>query len=150
MFLNKLAEQSGISSLLSTQKGKSVAEMRDEQLARHLQQEEYQRYTRLRTQYDSERAAESRGVLAKGQCVYYVVNTETGSNTYEAVVVDVHLDDGPDNPYYTIKYKKPVTVQNEDGTESQEIIEVEKQTNPDRLRRMVWNDDASWDAIHKK
>ena len=98
MFLNKLAEQSGISSLLP--KGKSVTEMRDEQLARHLQQEEYKRYTRLRSQYDSERAAESKGVLAKGQRVYYIVHTETEIKNYEAVVVDVHLDDGPEKPYY--------------------------------------------------
>ena len=41
-------------------------------------------------------------------------------------------------------------IENEDGTASQEVIEVEKQTNPERLRRMTWNDDASWDAIKKK
>ena len=101
MFLNKLAEQSGISSILpSYQKGKSVTEMRDEQLARHLQQQEYKRMTCLRAQYDSERAAESQGVLAKGQRVYYVVKTDTEIKNFEAVVIDVHLDDGPDNPYY--------------------------------------------------
>jgi len=151
MFLNKLAEQSGISSILpSYQKGKSVTEMRDEQLARHLQQQEYKRMTRLRAQYDSERAAESQGVLAKGQRVHYVVKTDTEIKNFEAVVIDVHLDDGPDNPYYTIKYKKTVIIENEDGTEGQDLIEVEKQTQPDRLRRMEWNDDKSWDAIKKK
>mmetsp|Transcript_47739 Transcript_47739/g.144347 ORF Transcript_47739/g.144347 Transcript_47739/m.144347 type:complete len:164 (-) Transcript_47739:228-719(-) len=95
--------------------------------------DEDHRRRRLRVQLEAERAAERHGKLAKKQRVSY--HHKASDRRYEAVVVGVHYDDGPDHPYYTIKYSK----------ENDE--EMEKQTTPDRLERLPWNEDASWEIM---
>lgn len=139
MFLTKIAEQSGLLAYVVPPKKMNQLEIDDEELAKKLQAKEYKRYCSLRSQFEEERAAETRGTFAKRQRVQYL-HKQTNTN-YDAVIQGVHLDDGPDRPYYTIKYKRPETIFEEDGSEREEIIEIEKQTTPDRLRRVVWDED---------
>lgn len=70
----------------------------DLEFAKKLQEEEYSRYKRLRSQFDEERAAETRGVFAKKQRVRY--NNQSTGTCHSAIVVGVHLDDDPNKPYY--------------------------------------------------
>ena len=70
----------------------------DEKCAWKLQMEEHKRYRALHAQYASEMKARKCGMLAERQRVAYL-HKPTGQN-FEAVVVGVHLDDGPDQPYY--------------------------------------------------
>lgn len=116
----------------------------DLEFAKKLQAEEYKRYQLLRSQFEQERDAEAKGVLAKKQRVEYK-NQSTGVS-HPAVVLDVHLDDGPDKPYYTIKYKKPL--EDDAGAQSHLVAEVEKQTDPERLKRVVWDEEAAFAAIN--
>jgi len=145
MFLTKIAEQSGLLAYVAPPKKMNQLEIDDEGFAKKLQAEEYTRYCRLRTQFEQERAAESRGVFAKRQRVQYLHKQTDVS--YDAVIQGVHLDDGPDKPYYTIKYKKQITFTDDDGNERSDICEIEKQTNPDRLRRVIWDEDEVWEAL---
>jgi hypothetical protein len=55
---------------------------------------------------------------------------------FDALVVCVHSDDGPDRPYYTIRFWRTDVVNDEDGHESALLRMVEKQTTPDRLERV--------------
>ena len=73
-------------------------EARDEAFARKLQAEEDRRYNMLKIQKEAEDRAEKHGLYAKRQRVSY---THKGTGTqYDALVVGVHFDDGPDKPYY--------------------------------------------------
>lgn len=117
-------------------------EKSDADVARKVHGEEEIRIRRIRAQKDEELAAESRGAFAKKQRVkYHHKGTDT---VYDAVVVGVHFDDGPDHPYYTIKYSRIDSELGEDGTERETAQEVEKQTTPDRLERVPWDEDATW------
>lgn len=118
----------------------------DFEYARKLQAEEYSRYTRLRSQFDQERTAETHGVFAKKQRVEYF--NQSTATCHPAIILDVHLDDGPHRPYYTIKYLKPLRYINDHGIEMETICEVEKQTERTQLTRVVWDDDAAWEALH--
>ena len=80
----------------------------DLEFARKLQAEEYSRYTRLRSQFDREREAESRGVFAKKQRVRY--NNQSTGTFHSAIVLDVHLDDDPNRPYYVSSFIQISTV----------------------------------------
>ena len=85
----------------SRKRGKRVdfAKMTDdEKVAWKLQTEEHQRYRELHAQYTSEMKAKKVGMLAERQRVTYF--HKPTSQFFEAVVVGVHLDDGPDQPYY--------------------------------------------------
>jgi hypothetical protein len=70
----------------------------DEKVAWELQKEEHIRYRALHAQYASEMKAKKIGMLAKRQRVTYF--HQPTSQHFEAVVIGVHLDDGPDQPYY--------------------------------------------------
>jgi len=48
----------------------------------------------------------------------------------------------------TIKYQKPFTIIDDEGNESETISEVEKQTEQRRLTRVVWDDEAAWEALN--
>lgn len=48
----------------------------------------------------------------------------------------------PDNQ--TIRYKKQQDEVQDDGSTKTGIIEVEKQTTPDRLELVEWNEEKSW------
>ena len=76
----------------------TAQESRDEYLARKLQAEEDRRFNMLKSQKNAEDRAENAGLFAKRQRVIYL---HRGTNTqYDAIVVGVHFDDGPDDPYY--------------------------------------------------
>ena len=47
----------------------------------------------------------------------------------------------------TIKFKKQLEEELEDGSNKVEIVEVEKQTNPDRLTRVPWDEDLAWKVL---
>ncbi len=51
------------------------------------------------------------------------------------------------NSMKTIKHKKQVEEELEDGSRKVEIVEIEKQTNPDRLQRVPWDDELSWKIL---
>ena len=77
----------------------------------------------------------------------YLILSSILSKFCDAVVVGVHFDDGPENPYYTIKYKKQCEEILDDGSKKTTVREVEKQTNPDRLSRVPWDEDKSWKVL---
>ena len=52
---------------------------------------------RLETQKRAEELAESNGVFAKKQRVFY--NNKSTDTMHDAYIVGVHFDDGPDKPY---------------------------------------------------
>merc|ERR1712238_648526 len=96
-------------------------------------EEEKERYEtmikqKIAAQFEVEKDAENRDQFAKKQRVWY-----------HNKIRDRHFDDGPEKPYYTIKYKSPEMQTNEDGTESEMLVDIEKQTDPDRLERLEWN-----------
>jgi len=69
----------------------------------------------------------------------------------QTIFICRHHDDGPDKPYYTIKYAKPdVQVDENNGSETVMQCTVEKQTTPDRLDRLPWDEIKAWDAIQQK
>ena len=82
-------------------KRRKSQESRDEALARKLQAEYDRKFRLLKAQKDAEDRAETQGLYAKKQRVSYI---HRGTNTqYDAMVVGVHFDDGPDKPYYVSK-----------------------------------------------
>ncbi len=70
----------------------------DGRLAKEIQKQEDRRYRRLKAQYESEQNAEKVNQFAKMQRVSY--HSKVDDRYIDAVVVGVHLDDGPDKPYY--------------------------------------------------
>ncbi len=104
------------------------------------------RRSRFDAQIKAENDAAARGpkFFAKKQRVLYL--NKTTNSVCDAVVVGAHLDD-PDDPYYTIKYKKQCEEIAEDGSKTVIIREVEKQTNPDRLSRVPWDEEKSWEVL---
>jgi len=105
---------------------------------------------RVRAQCLAERAAAERNQFAKHQRVSYAASEE---RRYDAVVVGVHFDDDPDHPYYTIKYKRfeeNVGTSDNNGLSkpaTKNIIEVEKQTNPERLTSVPWDKQKTQDIV---
>lgn len=67
--------------------------------------------------------------FAKGQHVLY--NCKISNKWCDAEVVDVHFDDGPDEPYYTIKFQRSLA-----AAESAPFETIEKQTTACRLKRL--------------
>jgi hypothetical protein len=53
---------------------------------------------RLDAQKKAEELAESNGVFAKKQRVFY--HNKSTDTMHDAFIVEVHFDDGPDKPYY--------------------------------------------------
>ena len=66
-----------------------------------------------------------RGYFKPGEEVEYQISGG-GGDWVGATIVKIHLDDGPDKPYYTISYVKVM----EEGVS----VQTEKQTTNDRLR----------------
>lgn len=126
-------------------KEQKLAEARKEQAkkdALRLQAEEQRRLAiveeRIQTQYQAEKVARERNQFAKNQRVSYTAS----GKMYDAIIVGVHLDDDPDKPYYTIKYKRLEDNADVDGlskTVTPNMIEVEKQTNTERLTSVPWD-----------
>eukprot|EP00978_Attheya_sp_CCMP212_P002670 scaffold5469_cov54-Attheya_sp.AAC.2 len=139
MFLTKIAEKTGLLNILAPRNTNTTEEPGDAALAQKLWKEEKILFKRLETQKEKEEEAETRGAFIKQQRVKY--HHKASDAYYDAVIIGVHFDDGPDRPYYTIKYKKPET--DENGAERADFLEIEKQTTVDRLERVKWNEDAS-------
>jgi hypothetical protein len=91
----------------------------------------------LQSQKDREIKASGES-FAKNQRVAYF---HKASNVWfeDTYIVGVHHDDGVDQPYYTIRYKKD---------DSEEPIE--KQTTHDRLKYAQWDPEKTWKILSKK
>lgn len=76
----------------------SEQEIDDEAFAKKLQYEEDRKREILRVQFDEEINAAANGYFCKKQRVMYHHRVEDAF--YEAVIVGVHFDDGPNKPYY--------------------------------------------------
>ena len=78
---------------------------------------------------------------------YFFKGAETW---HDATICDVHYDDGPDRPYYTIQYwGNEVEYDDEEGHESVVCRLVEKQTTTDRLHRVDFDPDKTWMILKK-
>jgi prolyl oligopeptidase PreP (S9A serine peptidase family) len=148
---SKFAEKVGLHDFLAPviKKRRPRKESEDETttIATSFSDEQRLKRRRLDVQLKAEKEAAARGpkFFAKKQRVRYL--NKTTNSVCDAVVVGVHLDDGPNNPYYTIKFKKQCEEILGDGSKKTTIIEVEKQTNPDRLSRVPWDEDAAWKVL---
>ena len=105
---------------------------------------------RLDVQLKAEKDAEARGpnFYAKKQRVRY--HNKATNSVCDAYIVGVHYDDGPNHPYYTIKYKRQCEEVLQDGSKRTVVREVEKQTNPGRLSRVPWDENAAWKVLQVK
>mmetsp|Transcript_26941 Transcript_26941/g.37869 ORF Transcript_26941/g.37869 Transcript_26941/m.37869 type:complete len:163 (+) Transcript_26941:535-1023(+) len=130
----------------------SATQKQKEQCTQEQQREENPEMAMRRMQLESQRKreleAESRGAyIAKQRVKYHFRATDS---FHDAVILGVHLDDGPDHPYYTIKYQKADVTLNEQGDEEASLVQVEKQTTPDRLHRVPWDEEATWSILSRK
>ena len=83
-------------------------------------------------QKDREQKASALNQYTKQQRVRYFHKT-SDQWIDEAIVVGVHYDDGPDKPYYTIKYSRP-----------EDEATIEKQTTEDRLEEVEFDEEKTW------
>ena len=102
MFFSKLAERAGLLDILapitSPWKTEENNEEGDDAVTNSKMDHEQIKRRRLDAQRRMEEDAESRGCFAKKQRVRY--HYRTMDTVCDAVVVDVHFDDGPEHPYY--------------------------------------------------
>jgi hypothetical protein len=88
----------------------------------------------------------SNAFVANQQVLYLFKATETW---YDATIAGVHFDDGPDRPYYTIRFWRNEIEYDEDHcVESAVRRIVEKQTTPDRLRRVDFDPEQTWRILN--
>lgn len=147
MFFAKFAERTGLSDFLAprgTPKKRDGAADSTSSETDAVDPERIKR-SRLDAQKIAEEDAESKGLFAKKQRVRYT--NKSDSSVCDAIICGVHFDDGPDRPYYTIKYKKQVEEELEDGSTKTNIVEIEKQTTPDRLVQVPWDEEVSWKVL---
>ena len=98
---------------------------------------ELKRQEAMQWQKVQETQALARNSFCKNQRVEYLHKT-TGRQ-FEAVVVDVHLDDGIDRPYFTVRYQS--------GSPPEMI---EKQTTGDRLSHVGFDEAKTYEIISSK
>lgn len=79
------------------------------------------------------------------QVSYFFKANET---RYNATIVGVHYDDGPDRPYYTVRFWRNEVEDNDEGIESVVCQIVEKQTTPDRLERVDFDPEQTWRVLN--
>jgi prolyl oligopeptidase PreP (S9A serine peptidase family) len=147
---SKIAERIiGLSDILAPVKKRGASKEEEESTIDATSSSGSSKRRRLDVQLKAEREAAERGerFFAKKQRVRY--HNKRTNSVCDAVVVGVHYDDGPNNPYYTIKYKAQYETGEvlDDGSKKATIIEVEKQTTPDRLSRVPWDEDAAWKVL---
>ena len=147
---SKFANKIGLFDILAPVKSRRSSKNSEDDsttIANSYSDDNQMKRKRLDAQLKAEKEAEARGpkFFAKKQRVRYL-NKMTNA-VCDAVVVGVHYDDGPDKPYYTIKYKKQCEETLDDGSKKTTVREVEKQTNPDRLSRVPWDEDKSWKVL---
>ena len=92
----------------------------------------------LSEQKEREDQANEIGTFVKNQRARYL--HKASGEWFDAQVVGVHHDDGPDNPYYTIQYQSS----QDDGKR------IEKQTTGDRLDSVEWDEEQSWEILSSK
>lgn len=84
--------------------------------------------------------------VANQQVTYFFKATETW---YDATIAGVHYDDGPDRPYYTIRFwRNDIEFDEDHCVESAVRRVVEKQTTPDRLRRVEFDPEQTWRILN--
>ena len=86
------------------------------------------------------------GAFAMKQRVKY--HHKATHTFFDAHVVGVHLDDGPDKPYYTIKYTTRDVAVDENGKQDISELIMEKQTTCDRLERVPFSEEETWKLIN--
>ena len=97
------------------------------------------------TQRQREEVASGKGAFVENQRVrYFFKGNETW---YDAIIVGVHYDDGPDRPYYTIRFWRNCPEYEENHMDSVDRQVVEKQTTPDRLERVNFDPELTWKAL---
>ena len=119
--------------------GEKTAEKTEEEEMLRLEREHTKRV--LEGQRKREMKASAEGRFTKNQRVRYFKksNSPEHPDTYkDAHIVDVHYDDGIENPYYTIQYER------EDGDR------VEKQTTGDRLKSVDFEEEQAWAILSEK
>jgi len=99
---------------------------------------ERQKAVLLEGQQEREQKASELDQFAKQQRVRYY-HKLSDQWIEDAVVEGVHHDDGPEKPYYTIRYVRP-----EDGAK------MEKQTTEDRLEGMEFDPEKTWEILEAK
>ena len=104
---------------------------------------EQKRQDALQYQKTQETKALARNSFCKHQRVLYT--HKASGRKYEAVIVAVHLDDGLDRPYYTIRYNAATPVGQEDTNVPAEPME--KQTTPDRLAYLAFDEAKAYHII---
>jgi hypothetical protein len=152
MFMG-LAERVGLTGFLAPREGKkddkdavndttvdiAAAAAATATVAPPPETEEEKKYRLLQSQKDREikASSEDNSSFAKNQRVNYF---HKASDIWmeDCYIVGVHHDDGEDQPYYTIRYKKP------DDEEA-----IEKQTTHDRLKYAEWDPELTWKILSK-
>lgn len=116
-----------------------TASINNEDIQRRQERREMEYKNRLiQGQREREAKASSIRQYAKQQRVRYF--HKLSDQWIEDVVIEgVHYDDGPDKPYYTIKYIRP-----DDG------IVLEKQTTDDRLEAADFDEHKTWAILESK
>ena len=92
-----------------------------------------------------EMASLKNAFVVNQQASYFCKATET---RYDATIVGVHFDDGPDRPYYTVRFWRNEVENEEEGGESVVRRSVEKQTTPDRLERVDFDPEQTWRILN--
>lgn len=96
---------------------------------------ERKRQDALQEQKVAEIQALARNSFCENQRVRYL--HKASGRHFEAVIVAVHLDDGVDRPYFTVKY-------------SREEETIEKQTTNDRLSYVAFDEDKTYEIVSSK
>ena len=118
----------------------------EEQTYDHFSPEEllaWKRREAMQLQKVQETQALGRNSFCKNQRVRYL--HKASGRQYEAVVVDVHFDDGIDRPYFTIRYHR----QSDDNNGGEESLPelIEKQTTSDRLSYVSFDEAKTYEII---
>jgi hypothetical protein len=110
---------------------------------------EGQKEREIKASVTTEGGATATSSFAKNQRVHYF---HKASNVWmeDCYIVGVHHDDGEDQPYYTIRYKKPKSADPSEEDEEEEPPEpIEKQTTHDRLKYAEWDPERTWTILSK-
>jgi len=121
----------------------------DEENFNHISPEELlarKRREAMRLQKVQETQALGRNSFCKNQRVRYL--HKASGRRYEAVIVDVHFDDGIDRPYFTVRYHRQSDDNNGGGQSLPEMIE--KQTTSDRLSYVSFDEAKTYEIISSK
>ena len=97
MFLSKLAESISQINPFSNHSSAADNSSTDDDVTTNPEMIDTVKRRRLDAQKKAEELAESNGVFAKKQRVFY--HNKSTNTMHDAHIVGVHFDDGPDKPY---------------------------------------------------